>query len=485
MDRLALTGGARITANTSGAGRGGDIHIAARDDATIDGAYFDAEAERLRPSGIIADALADSSQAGNITLATTRLSLTHGGAITSVAQENSRSGNLYITAAESINIDAINPGFVGNVDILGLSTAAARYAGDIQISTARLTLTSGGSINTFTWSDGEGRSGDITINASESVTVKGPQSGLFADAYGGGSMNAGDITVTTGHLSLTGGGQISSSTWGLGHGGDINITANQSITIIGEGYDAPSDIHFFSGVFSNSCGDCSVGNAGNITLTTRNLLIDAVGGGDSSGHIGIGARADYTSGGNITVNADHLKLLNNAEISSSVAGNEFSDSGTVTINSTNLVALNGSKITARATQGKGGRITVNADVLLHDAANISDVLNASSQVVGNDGTVAINTPNIDLSSNLTTLPDNYLDVAAQLSHRCGAGDPDSRSRLTVRGRGGWPPDPDQPAATHVADCSPASPVLTGSTAPLASPAHAAAPVTLTASFGDQ
>jgi len=482
VDRLALTGGARITANTSGAGRGGDIHIAARDDATIDGAYFDAEAERLRPSGIIADALADSSQAGNITLATTRLSLTHGGAITSVAQENSRSGNLYITAAESINIDAINPGFVGNVDILGLSTAAARYAGDIQISTARLTLTSGGSINTFTWSDGEGRSGDITINASESVTVKGPQSGLFADAYGGGSMNAGDITVTTGHLSLTGGGQISSSTWGLGHGGDINITANQSITIIGEGYDAPSDIHFFSGVFSNSCGDCSVGNAGNITLTTRNLLIDAAGGGDSNGHIGIGTRADYTSGGNITVNADHLKLLNNAEISSSVAGNEFSDSGTVTINSTNLVALNGSKITAQATQGRGGNIQVNADVFLHDAANINDVLNASSQVIGNDGTVAINAPSAESISSLTALPTRYLNAADQIGHRCGASDPDTRSRLTVQGRGGLPPDPDQPATTRATGCSAESPTLIN-TAPLAA-ASMTQPSSATANFGD-
>ena len=482
VNRLALTDGSRIQSDTSGAGRGGDINVTATEDVTIDGAYFDAEAESLSASGLIANALSDSSQAGNITLSTTRLSLTRGGAIISFALENSRSGNLNITAAESIHIDAINPDLVGNRDISGLSAAAARYPGDIQISTARLTLTDGGSINTFSWSDGEGRGGNIAIAASESVTLDGPHSAVFADAYGGGSMNAGNITLSTDRLSLTGGGQISSSTWGLGHGGDINVTADESITIVGEGYDAPSDIHFFSGIFSNSCGDCSVGNAGNITLTTRNLLIDAAGGGDSSGHIGIGARADYTSGGNIMVNADHLKLLNNAEISSSVAGNEFSDSGTVTINSTNLVALNGSKITARATQGKGGNITVNADVFLHDAANVNDVLNASSQVIGNDGTVQNNAPNTDLSSSLTALPDNYLDAAAQLSHRCGASDPDSRSRLTVQGRGGWPPDPDQPVTTRATGCSAESPTLIN-TAPLV-----VVPITqsstATANFGD-
>ena len=106
----------------------------------------------------------------------------------------------------------------------------------------------------------------------------------------------------------------------------------------------------------------------------------------------------------------------------------------------------------------------------------------SSQVIGNDGTVQNNAPNTDLSSSLTALPDNYLDAAAQLSHRCGASDPDSRSRLTVQGRGGWPPDPDQPATTRATGCSAKSPTLIN-TAPLA-----VAPITqssaATANFGD-
>ncbi|MCC8997912.1 MAG: filamentous hemagglutinin N-terminal domain-containing protein [Candidatus Contendobacter sp.] len=485
VDRLALTGGSRIQSNTSGAGRGGDINVTATEDVTVDGAYFDADAKRLRPSGLIADALSNSSHAGNITLSTTRLTLTRGGAITSVGSENSRSGDLNITATESINIDAINPDFVGNVDILGLSTAAARYAGDIHISTARLTLTSGGSINTFTWSDGEGRGGDIHITASEAMTAVGPQAGLFADAYGAGSINAGNITIATSRLSLTGGSQISSSTYGLGHGGDINITASESITIVGEGYDAPSDIHFFSGVFTNSCNDCSAGDAGNITLTTRNLLIDAGGSGDSSGSTGIGARSDNTSGGNITVNADHIKLLNGAEISSSVGGSEQSDDGgNVTINSTNLVALNGSSITAKATQGKGGNITVNADVLLHDTVNVSDVLNASSQIIGNDGTVQNNVPTTDISGSLAALSTNYLDAAAQLSSRCEMSDLDSRSRFTVQGRRVLPPAPDETLPAPAGKCQP-SPASPPAAAKLLEAIHTAASDPLLARFRDR
>ena len=80
--------------------------------------------------------------------------MTGGGAITSVGRTDngdSRAGNLNITATESIAIDAINPDYVGNVDITGLSTAAPYYAGDITIKTARLSLMGGGAISSFTW----------------------------------------------------------------------------------------------------------------------------------------------------------------------------------------------------------------------------------------------------------------------------------------------------------------------------------------------
>ncbi|MBL8249826.1 MAG: hypothetical protein JNK95_15865 [Candidatus Competibacter sp.] len=177
-----------------------------------------------------------------------------------------------------------------------------------------------------------------------------------------------------------------------------------------------------------------------------------------------------TSGGNITLNADHIKLLNGAEISSSVGGSDpNTEGGNVTINSTNLVALNGSKITAQAAQGKGGNIRVNADVFLHDAADITDVLNASSQVIGNDGTVQNNAPTTDISGNLTALNTSYLDAASQLSRRCGEGEPEERSRFTVQGRGGLPPAPDEALPAPAGQCQPAS---------------AARPAAIAAGFGD-
>ena len=483
VDRLTLTGGSRIEANASGTGRGGDIQVTATEDVTIDGAYFDADAERLYPSGLTTDALSDASQAGDITLRTTRLSLTGGGAITSIGRTDngdSQGGDLNIIATESVTIDAINPDFVGNVDIIGLSTAAPRYPGNITLTTARLSLTGGGSISSFTWgsSDGVVRGGDIHLTATEWIAIDGPNSAILADNFGpiasagAGFGNAGNITLQTARLSLTGGGQLSSTSYGAGSGGNISITATDSILIAGYGDDPKTGNRFISGL--TTAGYEQSSDAGNIMLTTPNLLIDDGG--------GIFASSLLASGGNITLNADHIKLRNGAEISSSVSGNEFSDGGNITINGVNLLVLNGGKITAQATQGQGGNLLVNAEAFLHDAATISDVLNASSQVTGNDGTVQNNAPNTNLSGNLTVLPARYRSVVDQLGQRCGASDPDSRSRFTVQGRDGLPPDPDDPATARLNACH-AEPVTLASADPLAAtptPPIAIAP----SSFGD-
>ncbi len=465
VERLTLIGGSRIEANASGTGRGGGIQVTAAEDVTIDGAYFDADAERLHPSGLITDALSDSSQAGDITLRTTRLSLTGGGAITSVGRTDngdSRGGDLDITATESVMIDAINPDFVGNADIIGLSTAAPRYPGNITLRTARLSLTGGGAISSFTWgsSDDMVRGGDIDLTATEWIAIDGPNSAILADNFGplasagAGFGNAGNITLHTARLSLTGGGQLSSTSYGAGSGGNISITATDSVLIAGYGDDPKTGYRFISGL--NTAGYEQSSAAGNIMLTTQNLLIDDGG--------GIFASSLLASGGNITLNADHLKLRNGAEISSSVSGNEFSDGGNITINGVNLLVLNGGKITAQATQGKGGDLLVNAEAFLHDAIRVSDVLNASSQVIGNDGTVQNNAPNTNLSGSLAVLPTRYRNAADQLAHRCGASDPESRSRFTVQGRGGLPPGPDDPATAHLGDYH-AEPVALASAAP--------------------
>ncbi|WP_446404647.1 hypothetical protein [Coleofasciculus sp. C1-SOL-03] len=64
-------------------------------------------------------------------------------------------------------------------------------------------------------------------------------------------------------------------------------------------------------------------------------------------------------------------------------------------------------------------------------------ITASSQL-GIDGTITINTPNVDPSRGLTELPFNFTDPSNQIIAGCPA---DTGNRFTVIGRGGIPDNP--------------------------------------------
>ncbi|MCP5159711.1 MAG: filamentous hemagglutinin N-terminal domain-containing protein [Gammaproteobacteria bacterium] len=440
VDYLILTSGGQIDIGTQrGTGIGGNLMINANESILITG--WDAEGNPSNLSASSQHTSADS-KAGMITIQTPLLMIADGGVIQSNTSGDGAGGNIKLTVE------------------------------------GQFILTGGGQVNAST-QGGSGRSGSITVIADESVLIAGQDtegnvSRLLANSHASASGNAGSITVKTpllviadsgairsstkgdgnagdinlevGRLSLTGGGRVNTNTGplfpdkpgGLGQGGRINILATESILIAG-----PDSEGNVSGLFANS-RDPAKGKAGNITLSTPEMTI-ADGG-------GIFTRSDFVGGGNIIVSADHIKLLNGSQISSSVAGDERSKGGNVTINSTNIVALAGSAITAQANQGLGGNIKVNAEVFLHDAPSVDQVLNASSQVIGNDGTVQLNAPTTDISGSLVALDPAYLDAAGQLSPRCGTGDLETRSRFIIQGRGALPLDPNDTAPAPTSRC---------------------------------
>lgn len=464
VGRLSLTGGSKIDMSTSGSGNSGEIIIEASEavviTSTVPGNY----------SILSSNAEPDSTgNAGMIRITTPLLTIGEGGGINSSTYE----------------------GAIGN-------------GGTIDLHVGRLNLTGGGSIFADTF--GAGRGGEIIVHASEGVNITGaiaifgdniriPIGGLSTNASNTSTKDAGTIRIIAPLLTIKEGGSINSSTSGTGNGGSIELNLGQ-LMLTGDSRISASSLPFLSDIDTievGNGGDIIVnasegvtitgssnlsteatgitGNAGDITVTTPNLTI-------ASGS-GIWASSLRTTGGNIVVNADHLKLLDGSAISSSVFGDQQSDGGNVTINSTNFVALDGSSVTAQANQGRGGNILVNAQVFLHDAANVEDVLNASSQVEGNDGTVQNNAPTTDISGSLVALDTNYLDAAAQLSHRCGTNDSESRSRFIVRGRGALPASPDGTLPAPTSRCQ----SLTTSPPTTDEPPATAQPVAITQPLG--
>lgn len=86
---------------------------------------------------------------------------------------------------------------------------------------------------------------------------------ILAETYGAG--NAGSLEVQVGRLTLTGGAQIDSSTFGAGRGGTVTVMASDAITISGR--DSEGDP---SGLFSSTFGP---GDAGRMAISAPLLII--------------------------------------------------------------------------------------------------------------------------------------------------------------------------------------------------------------------
>ncbi|MCP5159713.1 MAG: filamentous hemagglutinin N-terminal domain-containing protein [Gammaproteobacteria bacterium] len=429
---LAFYGGFLLTADTIGSGNAGSIQLKV------------GRLELGNHAGIHSNTYGPG-RGSDITIAASLIEMKNGASIAASTFSSARSGDITITADTMTMLDmSKDDSSAALVTESGIDPDQPGDSGSITLNVGRLDMIGKALITSAAY--GMARGGDITINARDAVTItttledliNQPNSGTIRSFVDDG--RAGSITLDVGRLELHQGG-IFADTAGAGRGGDITITARDAIFIYP--YSFVTVAAFDPSDEGNSFG----GNAGNIVLTAPHLTLANSSIIDATSH-----QPSQTSGGNIVVNVAYLKLLDDSEISTSVFGGPNTQGGNINFNSTNIVALNGSAITAQANQGLGGNIKVNAEVFLHDAPSVDQVLNASSQVIGNDGTVQLNAPTTDISGSLVALDPAYLDAAGQLSPRCGTGDLETRSRFIIQGRGALPLDPNDTAPAPVSRC---------------------------------
>lgn len=101
----------------------------------------------------------------------------------------------------------------------------------------------------------------------------GPGSGIFSASYLGASAergstgDAGAMTINTGELVIRDGGVVTVSTRGTGKAGDLTIAAD-SVQVVG--ISADGQVISTIGASSNVG---ATGNAGSLTINTKELLI--------------------------------------------------------------------------------------------------------------------------------------------------------------------------------------------------------------------
>lgn len=260
----------------------------------------------------------------------------------------------------------------------------------------------------------------MTIVGSKSVEIAedgstGWLSGVFNDTLGKGS--GGNINISTPSLSLGEGGVIQASTYATGSGGTVHVKADELQTKGGD-------------IRARTYG---AGNAGNIELSGTNLSFT------DGAQVGASAWEGSTGrGGNINITGRDVRLTHGGSIKADVGAGE-GKGGNVTINASTLVLLEKSSITAKAAKGYGGDITIDAE-----ATFFSDdsYLDASSEATGKDGKIKVTSPVLDITSYLVPLREAFLKADQLLLESCETRDPEEASSFIIDSGEGLPPGPD-------------------------------------------
>jgi len=415
-----------------------------------------------------------SGDAGHIHIRSQHISFIQGSSITSLTGGPNRGGDINIEGSKII-FSGFNPrGYATEIRSSSHSKdSTAGNAGAIIIKGNNILFTEGATIHSDT--EGLGDGGDIRIEAHDGIVriignnMGGLQSGFFSEskieAANGGK--SGDIVIDTQSLCLLNGGTVSSTTYGGGDGGRITInsghilidgTIDQLMRAFSENNEYNIQQVDASGLYSQSISDFdSAGNAGIINVTCDNLFLTNKGtistsstGGGNAGRIDIHssqsirlnqkgqitASAKRSGGGQISLHSDDLIYMSDSQISSSVSQGSGMG-GDININS-NILLVNKGEISARAYNGDGGAIYVKNNHFLKS----SDTLISATSERGNDGTVQIESPDLEITSDMVQLANNILNAEIWVNDRCHERTGDNISHLIVKTKYGRPQSPE-------------------------------------------
>jgi filamentous hemagglutinin family protein len=167
------------------------------------------------------------------------------------------------------------------------------------------------------------------------------------------------------------------------------------------------------------------GNAGNINIIAENEI-------SLQNNGSLNTEAISSGGGKISIEGKDTLYLFQGLITASVQKG-FGAGGDINTRS-NSVLMNHSGIEANAVEGDGGAIFIKTEQYIK--SNDSYVTATSER--GNDGTVKIDAPKVDISKGLVVLPANFLDATRWVKTPCALRSGESVSRLVLEGRDAIP-----------------------------------------------
>ena len=393
---ITITNGASAT-QPAGKGDAGSVTI------KVSGAVDISGINGTSPSGIFSrTATGTVGKGGNIEINSRNLNVNNGARLVTTTGGKGDAGSIKITATDNIFLDG-NKDNISSAALSQLEPSAVGKGGNIEINSRNLTITNGAGLSTTT--GGKGDAGNIKITATDNIFLDGKNSGAFSTVAPSGVGKGGEIEINSQNLSVANKAKLNTSTIGQGSAGNIILNINK-IVLTGNG----------------------------------NILSESV---------------DFTGGDINITTKDYLLLKNNSLIATdSISSGKNGNGGNITINSPVIVATPGNNdITANASQGAGGNIKITSQGLFGiqyrpkgQESNFTSDITASS-TFGRDGAVNISIPGVDPGKDSTQLPTVANDASTQISRVCSANT--RQNKLTVTGRGGLPPNANDPLNSDV------------------------------------
>jgi filamentous hemagglutinin family protein len=432
-----------ISSNNDGIGNTGNINIKTTGDITISGTD-NRSIIQVNETSPFSSILSDVSRRGN-------------------------TGKITIDTKGNLSLD--------NVSVISSSvsvpTTSIGNSQGISVTAKNISLSNGSDINASVYS-GTGNAGNIDIKTTGNLTISGTENSAFLQdrndpfpitqiaSFNNGIGNAGKITIDTqGDLSISNRGGIFATILTQGTSPGININAgNIYLNNLGV---IESVVY---AVAIGSSGDIKIDSKGTVNLENNSRIFSSNANQGSaanilitSGKIGlnnsrISAQSAGSTGGNIQlILNDQLLLRNNSNISTtSDSTGENGNGGNITINSPLIIAAPGNNdISANAYAGSGGQVNIISQGLfgIQYRPTGSDFTNdiTASSTFGQSGNVNVNTPGADPGKDSTELPNVTTDASNQISQVCSANN--RQNKLTVTGRGGLPPNANDPLTSDV------------------------------------
>ncbi len=455
-DNIELTDGSLILLQNTDFDSSGNITINAIESLVVKGTTSDRFASF---SSLRTETLGEGN-AANINISAKNFLLEDQGSISALTFGKGESGNIDVNIANSFKIKGVFQAPISSSVLT--ATYADGNSGNVRVLTNDLTATDGSVISSSSF--GTGMGGNVWVTANE-IELFGIGSNVIPTGIITNSLNtgkSGNVTIDTRELRLNQGATVNSTSLSGSGAGNVTINASDSININGQKQ------NFFSTISSSIVTvnediqnifiipKISSGNSGNVTINTPLLNIAQSGSvsvrnertGDAgtifinTEEINLGntgnviANSASGTGGNINLETDQLQLDENSTIAATAEND--GDGGNISINTGSLIAKQNSQVAANAFQGRGGNLNINAQGLfLFDSPE--NIFSASSEL-GIDGTITINTPDINLQKELEPSKLEFITANEAIANSCLARK-NQKGSFTVNRHDSFPRNP--------------------------------------------